>query len=514
MDAHFRVLGLPRGCDEAALKKAYHQKALALHPDRNPGGTEQFKKVNEAYEALCVHFRRNGGHDSANISTATGVGADRPGTRPTSAFFTFRTHYTNAGSGFQYAKHQHSTEETTPFFTEEELFGSPPGGFTFDKRYSKAKYFSQTGNKKANNSNINGDYNNTSNNNKNEFNARSYGGGARFGTSQMYERADERWRRAHGDRVPVSGYSTQNGAAPPPSFPSVHQQSRQQPQQAPRTRPVPYSSSFAAEVNGGMDGRQPSEGVRSKARESNGDTRRQTQREGREGSRTYSHFTTDIDEDYADIFDHDNDNSNAEGDASTFASTSTPVNDILNEFETKQTLHEMRREWERLKKEMDRKMPGFSTTTRNPWDTKGGRDADEEEDYVVHERTPPMREDEAFQRHVREQQRLNEAHMRSIIGEKLQLKKVLFTQRYAPEPADVALMSDSDVFVLCVLLSEVGQRMQKVLNGRMLKGLCSRCSAAPKLQCNTIFTCGHTSVCAECALTCGVCPVCAAGRCS
>jgi curved DNA-binding protein CbpA len=63
MDAHFRALGLPRGSTEEELKKTFRKKALEFHPDRNPNGGEMFKKVNTAYEALCKHYRLNGGVD-------------------------------------------------------------------------------------------------------------------------------------------------------------------------------------------------------------------------------------------------------------------------------------------------------------------------------------------------------------------------------------------------------------------------------------------------------------------
>ncbi|RNF06215.1 putative chaperone DNAJ protein [Trypanosoma conorhini] len=497
MDQHFRVLGIPRGCDEAALKKAYRQKALALHPDRNPGGTEQFKKVNEAYEALCVHFRRNGGHDSANVRTATGVGGGRPGSRPPATFFSFSKYYTNAGSGYQYARRTHSTEEAPHIFTEEELFGSPPGGFAYDRHYGRPKFPTQAGSNAGERSN--------------DANAKGGGGTYRFGTSQMYEKADERWRRAHGERVPVSGYSMNSGAAPPPPPPQPAQSQRQQ--QSTRPRPTPSPSAFAADVGGGVDGRQREEGGKRNVDERGGGGGAKRRPTSRGGSKTYSYFTPDLNGNNAYAFDPDNHDSSAvEEEEPSFASTSSPVNDILNEFEMQQTLQEMRREWERLKRDMDRKMAGSASLPRRQREGREGTDVDNEEDYVMHKRPPPRREDEAFQRRLREQQRLNEAHMRGILEERLQLKKILFTQRYTPDPADVALMSDSEVFVLCELLADVGKRMQLVLKGRMTKGLCSRCAAAAKLQGRSIFTCGHTSVCAECAMTCGVCPVCAATR--
>jgi molecular chaperone DnaJ len=52
---YYDVLGVTRGASEDEIKRAYRQKAKALHPDRNkdnPASEAQFKEVNEAYDAL------------------------------------------------------------------------------------------------------------------------------------------------------------------------------------------------------------------------------------------------------------------------------------------------------------------------------------------------------------------------------------------------------------------------------------------------------------------------------
>ncbi|CUG89438.1 DNA-J protein, putative [Bodo saltans] len=65
---HFHALDLRRGASESDMRKAYHRKALELHPDRNPTGADAFKRVHSAYEALQKHYKSHGGVDFASTA--------------------------------------------------------------------------------------------------------------------------------------------------------------------------------------------------------------------------------------------------------------------------------------------------------------------------------------------------------------------------------------------------------------------------------------------------------------
>ena len=46
------ILGLSKNYTEKQLKKSYYKKAIQYHPDKNPDGEEEFKRINKAYEFL------------------------------------------------------------------------------------------------------------------------------------------------------------------------------------------------------------------------------------------------------------------------------------------------------------------------------------------------------------------------------------------------------------------------------------------------------------------------------
>eukprot|EP00668_Euglena_longa_P017231 GGOE01021598.1.p1 GENE.GGOE01021598.1~~GGOE01021598.1.p1 ORF type:complete len:227 (-),score=69.31 GGOE01021598.1:422-1102(-) len=58
VDDPYIVLGLPRHCSDAEIRKAYKKQVLIWHPDKNPNGAERFKQVMEAYTVLTDPTRR------------------------------------------------------------------------------------------------------------------------------------------------------------------------------------------------------------------------------------------------------------------------------------------------------------------------------------------------------------------------------------------------------------------------------------------------------------------------
>lgn len=57
----YETLGVARGADADALKKAYRKLAMQYHPDKNPGdkqAEQKFKEINEAYDVLKDEQKR------------------------------------------------------------------------------------------------------------------------------------------------------------------------------------------------------------------------------------------------------------------------------------------------------------------------------------------------------------------------------------------------------------------------------------------------------------------------
>ena len=81
---YYEVLGIARGASADEIKKAYRQKAKALHPDSNkdnPNAETQFKEAGEAYEVLKDADKKAAydrfGH--AAFEGGMGGGGPRPG---------------------------------------------------------------------------------------------------------------------------------------------------------------------------------------------------------------------------------------------------------------------------------------------------------------------------------------------------------------------------------------------------------------------------------------------------
>jgi molecular chaperone DnaJ len=79
---YYETLGVEKGSDADALKKAFRKKAMEYHPDRNPGNAEaeaKFKELNEAYDVLKDEQKRAAYDRFGHAAFENGHGGGRGG---------------------------------------------------------------------------------------------------------------------------------------------------------------------------------------------------------------------------------------------------------------------------------------------------------------------------------------------------------------------------------------------------------------------------------------------------
>jgi molecular chaperone DnaJ len=74
---YYEVLGVERGADDAAIKRAFRKQAQQWHPDVNtePEAQARFKEINEAYQVLSDPTRRQA-YDMFGKAGVSGAGGD------------------------------------------------------------------------------------------------------------------------------------------------------------------------------------------------------------------------------------------------------------------------------------------------------------------------------------------------------------------------------------------------------------------------------------------------------
>ncbi len=76
----YAILGVARGADEGAIRKAYRQLARRYHPDVNPGDAsaeDRFKEISRAYDVLSDAEKRRNYDEFGEVSLQGGFDAEQ-----------------------------------------------------------------------------------------------------------------------------------------------------------------------------------------------------------------------------------------------------------------------------------------------------------------------------------------------------------------------------------------------------------------------------------------------------
>ncbi|KPI83433.1 hypothetical protein ABL78_7531 [Leptomonas seymouri] len=536
MERYYRVLGLSRGAaSEADVKRAYRQKALLFHPDRNPNGVEAFKALQDAYEAALTDVKRGGGG-------GTGQGRSGPYTAAPSPFsMNAFGSSTSAGAAYHHARASAPTQEPfdgrnggpppSPLFTEEDLFGDAiPGGW---RDAGSQRWNAQP-------------------DGKGPFCQGSGDAGATG--SQASDSAEARWRRAHGSRVPMSAYDGRCPVPPPPraapsqssppapsakanssstAFPATSASSSKCAGRQPRSstqaewdafmaRDHPWKSSSATQqaAQSSSDDESPEDRIYREAMflarqaqklgEKNGPRSPTNRQPTRDRGPLPSPCTA------------------PSSSTSVPASTAKPPtpnskSSLGDTHETCSGEEEARR---RQRQSAEASLHGSKNgqdgvSHQEPHEAEAGDsnaeinegendemgDTQRRADMATSSTRSPQASDTRCSSRLANE--LREAMMR----ERRLLSREYMSLRYMPDPADVGEMSDMEVYLLAEALREVQVKVQAVLSARLAKGPCSACTSQPRDASRQPFACPHRSICELCFKS-GVlsCPLCGAAR--
>lgn len=523
VDKHFHLLGLTRGCTEEDLRKAYRQKALVLHPDRNPEGAEAFKEVNAAYENLKIYLERSSAmknfRTSGMVRPSGGVG---PFNVSTSSVASSHSGWNFRQAGVSSPQHHpHTAGQPRPFPgrfpSSKGLYDSPSdeGSASFNGAFSTPEFTDEElfGNK------VPGGW---------SSGAVPMGGSSlphQGASASAFAEKDEHWRRAHGNRVPVSGYS-EHGVVPPP----------------------PPSSTAASSPNA----RNFSQNTGSRGFPSTNSTTSQPHYYGASGSNYNYHHNNISFSNVPNTYDDLKEIIQAlyaktayvNGSASSdFPRSEKEEMDLLKEKRVQdmwESLRNIRNEedrrravqsgWKRLDEELKEKA---ESARRRAAEREEDQEREMARQRALAEERRRLQGMEQAARRVREERQMkakqaaedlaaalrqekDEQHQDDLLDDKRRLLKMMFRLQYSPDPADVGDMSDVEVFILHELMSDIAGKVKGVLNARLQKGPCSRCRVAPKMLESAVekpvFQCCHACVCTACAERASQCPLCSAQR--